>query len=65
MYIIIFKYLFIYFVNFAVEIVSADSTTASDSDEMVCYSDSGDESDGPLFLEDNSNEEEEDLNFPN
>ena len=32
-----------------------------------CYSDSGDESDGPLFVEDNSNEEEEeeDLNFPN
>ena len=62
-------YVFIYFGNFAVEIVSADSTTASDSDETVCYSDNGDdsedESDGPLFVEDNSNEEEEDSNFPN
>ena len=68
MYYIMGVFNYLYFGNFAVETVSADSTTASDSDETVCYSDSGDdsddESDGPLFVEDNSSEEE-DLNFPN
>ena len=59
-----------FFGNPAVELVSADSTTMSDLDETVCYLDSGDDndddSDGPLFVEDNSSEEEEDsLNFPN
>ena len=51
------------FVKFAVELVSADSTTTSDLDETVCYLDSGDDdSDGPLFVEDNSSEEQEEDN---
>ena len=60
--------IYLIFVKFAVELVSADSTTTSDLDETVCYLDSGDDedddddSDGPLFVEDNLSEEQEEDN---